>query len=120
MDLGQPSSYEVLAAGAPVYSSDEQPIGKVSHVLAAEREDLFEGIIIGEHRFGAEHRFVDAEDVDRIYDRGVVLKLDAQACERLPKPSRNPAVMRDDPGETKADFRRERLMRAWDRISGNR
>ena len=28
MDLGNPVSYEVLAKGAPVYSSDEVQIGK--------------------------------------------------------------------------------------------
>jgi hypothetical protein len=57
--------------------------------------------------------------VEEIYEHGVVLKLDRAACEQLPKPSANPAVMRDDPAESKADFRRERLMRAWDLISGN-
>lgn len=52
MDLGAPASYEVLSAGTPVYSSDEQQIGKVSHVLAAADEDVFDGIVIGEHIFG--------------------------------------------------------------------
>lgn len=119
MDLGDPVAYEVLEAGTPVYSSDGEEIGKVAHVLAAEDEDVFDGIVIGEHLFGAEHRFADADDIDRIYERGVVLRLDRAACEQLPKPSANPAVMRDDPAESKSDLRREKLMRAWDRISGN-
>ncbi|MBV9803525.1 MAG: hypothetical protein JO130_10060 [Solirubrobacterales bacterium] len=119
MDLGQPISYEVLGRGASVYSADGQAIGKVAHVLAAEDEDVFDGIVIGEHLFGRQHRFADADDVDAIYEQGVVLKLDRAECEQLPKPSANPAVMRDDPAESKADFRRERLMRAWDLISGN-
>lgn len=119
MDLGEPASYEVLSAGTPVYSSDEQQIGKVSHVLADEREDVFDGIIISEHIFGEEHRFVDADDVQAIFERGVLLKLDRAACEQLPKPSANPAVMRDDPAESSSEFRNQKLRRAWDRISGN-
>jgi uncharacterized protein YrrD len=119
MDLGAPESYKVLGRGTPVYTADGEQIGKVSHVLAAEDEDVFDGIVIGEHVFGAEHRFADADDVAEIYERGVVLKLDRAAAEQLPKPAANPAVMSDDPAESKADFRRERLMRAWDLISGN-
>jgi uncharacterized protein YrrD len=120
MDLGEPSSYLALSAGTPVYSCDGKQIGKVHHVLGAEDEDVFDGIIIGEHVLGTEHRFADADDVEEIFDRGVVLKLDGVSCADLPKPSPNPAVMRDDPAESASDFRRQRLMRAWDILSGNR
>ena len=120
MDLGEPSSYLALEPSTPVYSSDGERIGTVRHVLADEGEDVFDGIIIGEHIFGAEHRFADADDVEEIFDRGVVLKLDRAACADLPKPSANPAVMHDDPAESKSDFRRQKLMRAWDVLSGNR
>ena len=119
MDLGERVSYKVVARGTPVYSADGDEIGKVTHVLAAEDEDVFDGIVIGEHRWGHDHRFADADDIGEIYERGVVLKLEGAACEQLPKPSANPAVMRDDPAESRADFRRERLSRAWDLISGN-
>ncbi|MDE3131153.1 MAG: PRC-barrel domain-containing protein [Acidobacteriota bacterium] len=120
MDLGDPCAYEVLAVGTPVYGSDGTQIGTVRHVLAAEDEDVFDGIVIGEHAFGREHRFADADDVDGIFERGVVLKLDSAAAAQLPKPSANPAVMRDDPAESRSEFRRQKLMRAWDVISGNR
>jgi len=119
VDLGDPSSYEALARGTPVYSADGEQIGKVAHVLADEGEDVFDGIVIGEHLFGAEHRFADADDVQEIFDRGVLLKLDRAQCERLPKPSPNPAVMRDDPAESRSDIRHEKLTRAWNLISGN-
>ena len=39
------------------------------------------------------HRFVDAPEVDRVYDRGVVLLIDAAAAGNLPKPSANPAAL---------------------------
>jgi uncharacterized protein YrrD len=120
MDLGEPSSYAVLNSGTPVYSSDGEQIGRVKHVLAAMDEDVFDGIVIGEHLFGSELCFADADDVQEIFDRGVVLKLDRASCAGLPKPSANPAVMRDDPAESQSEFRHQRLMRAWDIISGNR
>lgn len=119
MDLGPPISYRVLGRGTPVYSAEGDRIGKITHVLAAEDEDVFDGVVIGEHLFGEGHRFVDADDIDTIHDNGVVLKLGRGECERLPKPSANPAVMRDDPAESKADSRRERLRRAWHLISGD-
>jgi uncharacterized protein YrrD len=118
MDLGEPTAYTVLNPGTPVYSSDDVEIGKVTHVLAAEDEDVFDGIVIGEHIFGREHRFADADDIQAIFERGVVLKLDRGACEQLPEPTANPAVMHDDPAESNSEFRSQKLKRAWDRISG--
>jgi uncharacterized protein YrrD len=118
VDLGEPIAYMVLSRGTPVYSSDGVEIGKVVNVLAAEDKDVFDGIVIGEHIFGRDHRFADADDVGEIHERGVVLKLDRRACEQLPKPSANPAVMRDDPAEPKSDTLGEKLRRAWNRISG--
>lgn len=105
--------------GTPVYSAEGEQIGKVTHILAAEDLDIFEGLVIGEHRFGSGHRFVDADDIQEIHEHGVELLLGRTDCEQLPEPTANPAVMRDDPAESKGDRRHERLMRAWDRISGN-
>ncbi len=119
VDLGAPISYEVLEPGTPVFSSDGEQIGKVAHVLAAEDVDVFDGVVIGEHAFGSGHRFADADEIGSIRERGLVLTLDRAACERLPKPEANPAVMRDDPAVSAADVRRDKLRRAWDLISGN-
>jgi uncharacterized protein YrrD len=117
-DYGQPVSYEVLARGTPVYSSDGYEVGTVNHVLADESADVFDGIVIAEPHHGRRHRFADADEVDRIYERAVVLKLDRDAAERLPEPSPNPAVMRDDPAETRSEALADKLKRAWDYLSG--
>ena len=119
MDLGSPISYMVLSHGTPVYSSDGVQIGKVANVLAAEDKDVFDGIVIGEHIFGKDHRFADADEIGEIHERGVVLKLDRPACDQLPKPTANPAVMREDPADPGTDSLGGRLRRAWDRITGN-
>jgi uncharacterized protein YrrD len=121
MDTGSPIAYEVLATGTPVYSADEERIGTVAHVLADEHQDIFDGIVITELAAGHfpahhEHRFVDASDIDAIYELAVLLTLSAEACRALPEPSANPAVMSDDPGASPIQGK---LTRAWNRISGN-
>jgi hypothetical protein len=116
-DPGLPISYEVLEAGTPVYSSDEQPVGLVAHVLSVPEEDVFDGIVIAEHSSTGGHRFADAEDIGPIYERAVTLKLDATACANLPTPSANPAVMRDDPADSSSKLA-GKLHHAWELISG--
>jgi sporulation protein YlmC with PRC-barrel domain len=119
MDLGTPISYQVLEKGTPVYSSDGKEIGKVGHVLADEGEDVFDGVVVSEHLGRDGHRFADADEIAEIHEHGVVLRLDRAACENLPEPSANPAVLRDDPAESQAEFKHAKLRRAWDLISGN-
>ncbi len=123
MDTGSPISYEVLEKGTPVFSSDGQQIGKVEHVLAAEAQDIFEGLVITElsaEHFpaGHHHRFVDALSIGGIFEGAVMLKLDAAACGGLPEPTANPAVMRENPADAGSSSG-SMLRRAWDRISGN-
>ena len=132
MDTGNPISYEVLEPGTPVYSSDGELIGSVAHVLAVPEEDVFDGIVIAAHlkpsRGGHpterhhpadDHRFADADDVAAIHERAVTLKLDASTCWELPRPSENPAVLRDDPADGGSGALGSKLRRAWDLISGN-
>ena len=121
MDVGAPISYEVLEKGTSVISRDGREVGKVEHVLAAEEEDIFDGIVIDARLGPGGHRFADAEQVDSINERAVILTLDAEACQRLPEPSANPAVMQADPswGDTVDERMLEKLRRAWDLLSGN-
>jgi uncharacterized protein YrrD len=104
-----------LARGTDVLSSDGEKVGTVVHVLAAEQEDVFDGIIISEGLL-ASNRFVDADQIEAMYERGVILKLDAQAAANLPEPSANPGVVSDDPAQAGLQ---DKLRRAWDWISGN-
>lgn len=119
VDIGQPVSYQVLEPGTPVYSADGDRIGVVGYVLAVEDEDIFDGIVVSEHFGSAGHRFADADEIAEIGEHGVLLKLDHEACQALPEPSANPAVMRDDPAETRGDALQDKLRRAWDYVSGN-
>lgn len=126
LDLGEPIAYLALERHTPVYSSDGDEIGVVDHVLEDDREDVFDGIVIAHrdehhHLLGHQdpHAFADADQIERIYERGVVLSVSTVDAAALPRPSANPAVMRDDPTVGGDSGLHQKLMRAWDRVSGN-
>jgi hypothetical protein len=118
VDLGQPSSYVACEAGLAVVSSDGQEVGKVEHVLADAEDDIFDGLVIDIGAGPGGQRFVDAAQVDKIYERGVVLTVAAGDIEALPKPSPQPAAMEAHATDTEGPFE-SKLRRAWDLISGN-
>lgn len=118
MDIGPPSSYEALTPGTKVLSADGTEVGTVVHVLADEGQDVFDGIVIAEPGESG-HRFADADDVQEIHESAVILKLSAAECAQLPKPSANPAVIRDDPADGPSRRLPDKLRRAWDLLSGN-
>jgi hypothetical protein len=120
-ELGEPTSYLSLGKGAECYSCDGEHVGEVEHVLAAPDQDIFDGIVLDTSVLPGGHRFVDADQVDEIYERGVVLKIDRQEAESLPEPGANPAVMEatpDDVSETGESDLKRKLRHAWDLISG--
>jgi hypothetical protein len=84
-DLGAPVSYLVLKRGVSVYSKDGERLGRVVRVLAAPEAHLFDGIVFDTKAGPGGRRFVDAPEVGRIFERGVVLKIDAAEAEALPK-----------------------------------
>ena len=119
----EPSSYLTLEAGTKVLSSDGEQIGEVAHVLAVEEDDIFDGIVVDASWLPGGHVFADAAEVQEIRSDGVTLKLDAERCRSLPQPSDNPAAMEVGPDdmakEDLGDEAKDKLRRAWDRISGN-
>ena len=89
-DLGAPSSYLALDEGADVYTCDGKRIGKVEHVLAVPEKDIFDGIVLDTSVLPGGHRFVDAPEVEEIFERGVLLKIDREQADSLPEPGANP------------------------------
>jgi sporulation protein YlmC with PRC-barrel domain len=84
-ELGPPSSYVELSEGRPVLSSDGERLGRVAEIRADFGADVFDGLVISAGPLGTERRFVEAALVDEIYERGVVLKLDAARAAELPE-----------------------------------
>jgi hypothetical protein len=117
-DLGAPTSYLMLEPGAAVYSSDGEPLGEVEHVLADPDVDVFDGFVIDTSLLPGGRRFVDATQVDAVYEQGVVLTLDGLAAEDLPEPSANPAALEAGPEDTVPEDLEDKLRRAWGLISG--
>jgi hypothetical protein len=116
-NLGAPSSYLAVKKGVPVYSSDGENLGRVVKALSAPNIDMFDGIVFDTTTGPGGHRFVDAPEVDGIYENGVTLKIDAAAAASLPKPDANPGAIT----ASAADFsgnRRGGLGRLWDRLTG--
>jgi hypothetical protein len=83
MDEGLPIAYELLEKGVPVYASGGEQVGTVDHVVAAEAEDIFHGLVITS---GEGQRFVGGEDVASIHERGVDLRIDTAGVDALPAP----------------------------------
>ena len=84
MDLGNPVSYLVLPEGADVMSSDGHKVGTVEHVLAVPEVDVFDGVIVDMRGGPGGHRFADADQVEAIYERGVVLTVDRSGGRAAP------------------------------------
>ena len=117
-DLGAPTSFLTLPKGVPVYSSDDQELGKVEHVLSAPNIDIFDGIVLDTSVLPGGRRFVDAPEVAEIFEGGVVLAIDAAAARNLPEPGANPGSIDVNPADMVAGGRHDKLRRAWDLISG--
>jgi sporulation protein YlmC with PRC-barrel domain len=96
MDEGLPIAYEVLEPGVPVFASDGQQVGTVAHVVAAPEEDIFHGIVLN----GSDgQRFVPADQVASLHERGVDLRIDRAAVAALPPPEHGAPAWRDvEPG----------------------
>ena len=119
-DHGSPIAYTVLAEGTPVHASDGTEVGTVKRVLADEGTDIFDGITVDT---SAGERFVDAPEIGALYERAVILTIDAEQARGLPEHTASPAVIEpsadDIAGDGPGDGAKSMARRAWDRLSGN-
>ena len=96
MDEGLPVAYEVLERGVPVYASSGEQVGTVDHVVAAPEEDIFHGLVIST---AGGQRFVPADQVASLHERGADLRIDAAAAAALEPPGGGaPAWREREPG----------------------
>jgi hypothetical protein len=118
-DLGAKVSYLVAKRGIPVFSSDEVNLGTVVKVLDAPEADLFDGIVFDTTpRRPGGHKFVDAPEVEGIYERGVILNIDAAEAAKLAEPGKNPGSIAISPADVAGEPPRSFWSKAWDRLSG--
>lgn len=99
-----PIAYEVLEPGVPVFASDGTQVGTVAHVVAAPEEDIFHGIVLNGE---GGPRFVPADQVASLHERGVDLRIDRAAAAALPEPEGGaPAWRAQEPGVKPSPWRR--------------
>ena len=118
-DLGSKVSYLVAKKGIPVYSSDEVKLGTVVEVLDAPEADIFDGVIFDTtHDRPGGHKFVDAPEVEGIYEHGVLLTIDAAAAKQLATPQKNPGSIKISPDDVAGEAGPGFLRRTWNLLSG--
>jgi hypothetical protein len=83
MDEGLPIAYQVLEESVPCYSADGELVGTVDHVVSAPAQDIFHGIVM---RSAGGQRFIAADQIASLHERGVELSIDAAAVADLPAP----------------------------------
>jgi hypothetical protein len=102
-DLGAPASYLVLADGTPVWNRSGDAVGTVENVLADDAQDIFHGLILDT---AAGRRFAASDQVDGIFERGVIV---ARPAAKLPELNADAAAQAADDDTPGGDLRR-----AWD------
>jgi hypothetical protein len=96
VDEGLPIAYPVLDEGIPVYAAEGGQVGTVDHVIAVPAQDIFHGIVL---RVEGRRRFVAADQVASLHERGVDLRISAAAAAELPEPRGEAPAWRDsEPG----------------------
>ena len=104
VDEGLPIAYEVLERGVPVYASGGEQVGTVARVIAAPEEDIFHGIVLDGERGD---RFVPADQVASLHERGVDLRIDCGAVAALPESEGGaPAWRVNEPGVKPSPWQR--------------
>ena len=110
IDDGHAVHYTAVAEGTPVYSADEQQVGKVVQVVDNYKEHIFDGLVV--ELPGGERRFVDAPEVARTASLGVTLTIGADEVAALPPPEKGAPEFEANP---KAGRIRRRLGGGWKR-----
>ncbi len=97
MDEGLPIAYQVLDEGIPVYSADGVQVGTVDHVVAVPEQDIFHGIVL--RGIDGTRRFVAADQVASLHERGADLRISVAEAAGLPEPHGAAPAWRDrEPG----------------------
>lgn len=116
-DLGPPIAFLALAEGTPVYDARGERVGVAEHVLADEQAGIFEGLIVHTLPLPGRHLYADAEQIDELRERGVVLAVDVRAL-HAPPGERERGAGDDGDGASIEGALHARLRRAWDWLSG--
>jgi uncharacterized protein YrrD len=116
MDLGRHVAYLALDEGAPVYDPEGEKVGVVDGVVGDAQADIYDGVIVHTRPLPGHHRFADLDQIEGLYERGVVLKV---GRDQLHVPPGEAARRRRERARGEGPLE-ARLRRAWDWLAGNR
>ena len=113
-DYGHAIGFEVVRRGTPVITSDGVQIGTVRRVSSAVRERIFDGLTIDTPEG---QRFLDAPEVERIYERAVITTFPAgETGQHLQEQgSRAAAIARNTTTARRLKRLGQRARDTWDR-----
>ena len=109
-DHGPAVSYLTLRRGTPVLGRDGAVVGRVRRVLAAQRQDVFHGLLVDT---ADGDRVVGADQVASIHEGAVVLRIGAADARLLPGAASDPAARPGTPLQALDDL----AGRLWRRLS---
>lgn len=109
-DHGPPIHYAAVERGTPVIDSGGERVGTVRQVVDNYREHILDGFVIDDN--GGTVRFVDGPEVQRTFERAVILNIDAAAVATLGPPEDGAGVFGANLGKGRIS---KALGRAWKR-----
>jgi hypothetical protein len=109
-DHGPQVSYLTLRRGTPVLGGDGVAVGRVRRVLAAQRQDVFHGLLL-DTAFG--DRVVGADQVASIHERSVILRIGGAEARDLLAASADPAARPTTPLQALDDL----AAKLWRRVT---
>jgi hypothetical protein len=89
-DYGSAIHYAAVERGTPVYDSEGEQVGTVRQVVDNYREHILDGFVIDDN--GGTIRFVDGPEVQRTFERAVILNIDAAAVAELGPPENGAGI----------------------------
>jgi PRC-barrel domain len=117
VDLGPPIAFIAVREGTPVYDADRERVGVVEEVVADEQAGIFEGVVVHTLPLPGRHVVADAEQIEGLYERGVLLSVVRSALRGSDRQAR---AHGSDGEEQLENPVQAALRRVWDRISGRR
>jgi hypothetical protein len=71
--LGPQVAYLAIKEGTPVYDRSGTRVGVVEHVM--DEGGIFEGVVVHTYPLPGRHLYADADQIDNIHQRGIVLSV---------------------------------------------
>jgi sporulation protein YlmC with PRC-barrel domain len=109
-DYGSAIHYSAVERGTAVYDSEGERVGTVRQVVDNYREHILDGFVIDDN--AGTVRFVDGPEVQRTFERAVILNIDAAAVAELGPPENSAGIFGANLNSSRLS---KALGRAWKR-----